>query len=110
VGTRLERFLETFVHGKSADRVARWKSAAEERLGVKLSVSLKASPASVRDQIVDAVRSLASFLVAIKQLEPADAVPLLAGRAVLAELPAGERAKLLEQLAGDAAYFFEHPD
>ena len=109
-GTRLERFLEAFIHGKSADRIGRWKKSAEERLGLKLSVSLKASPASVRDQIVDAVRSLASFLVAIKQLEPADAVPLLAGRAVLGELPAEERAKLLDQLAGDAAYFFEHPD
>src|SRR5262245_1659164 len=37
VATRLERFLEAFVHGKSADRISRWKAAAEERLGIKLS-------------------------------------------------------------------------
>lgn len=108
--TRLERFLEAFVHGKSADRVGRWKKGAEERLGVKLSVSLKMSPASVRDQIVDAVRSLASFLVAVKQLEPADAVSQLSSATVLQQLAAEERGKLLQQLAGDASYFFEHPD
>ncbi|HZN32384.1 MAG TPA: hypothetical protein VFB80_01145 [Pirellulaceae bacterium] len=108
--TRLERFLEAFIHGKSADRVAQWKSAAEERLGVKLSVSLKVSPATVRDQIVDAVRSLASFLVSIKQLEPPEAVKLLAESTVLAQLPAEERPKLLEELAAGASYFFEHAD
>ena len=26
IATRLERFLETFVHGKSADRIVRWKA------------------------------------------------------------------------------------
>lgn len=110
VATRLERFLEAFIHGKSSDRVNKWKAAAEERLGVKLSVSLKMSPASVRDQIVDAVRSLASFLVSIKQLEPPDAIKLLANSTVLAQLPADQRAPLLDELAARASYFFEHPD
>jgi hypothetical protein len=110
VATRLERFLETFVHGKSADRVARWKAAVEERLGVKLSVSLKTSAASVREQIVDGVRSLASFLVAIKQLEPPEAVKLLETSSILGELPAEERPSVLADLAEHASYFFEHPD
>jgi len=108
--TRLERFLEAFIHGKSADRVARWKSGAEQRLGVKLSIALKTSAASVHEQIVDAVRSLASFLVSIKQLEPADAIKLLGGSAVLGQLPAEGRQMLLDDLAANASYFFEHPD
>jgi hypothetical protein len=110
VATRLERFLEAFVHGKSDDRVARWKAGAEERLGVKLSVALKTSVASVREQIEGGVKSLASFLVGIKQLEPPEAARLLERSALAAELPEAERAKLLEDLATTASYFFEHPD
>lgn len=110
VATRLERFLETFVHGKAADRVSRWKAGVEERLGVKLSVAAFAGTANVRDQIADAAASLASFLVSVKQLDPPEAVQHLAGTAVLNQLTAEERPKLLEHLAENASFFFEHPD
>jgi hypothetical protein len=110
VATRLERFLETFVHGKSADRVSRWKVAAEQRLEIKLSVALKTAAASVREQIQSAVRSLASFLVAIKQIEPPEAANLLSDSALLRELSESDRAALLKDLADNASFFFEHPD
>jgi hypothetical protein len=110
VATRLERFLEAFVHGKSADRIRRWKLAAEQRLGIKLTIALKTSSATVRDQIIDAVRSLASFLVALKQLDPPEAALRLAGCSVLQELPIEERPALLKDLAAGASFFFEHPD
>ena len=110
VATRLEKFMEAFVHGKSADRVSRWKGEAEQRLGIKLAVALKASAANLREQIVDAVRSLASFLVAIKQLEPPEAVAMLEQSAVLRELPVEERTPLLGKLAENVSFFFEHPD
>src|SRR5207249_5213335 len=101
---------EAFIHGKSADSLSRWKTAAEQRLGIKLSIALKTSAASVRDQIVDAVRSLASFLVAIKQLDPPEAAQRLAHSSVLQQLPIDERAALLKDLAAGASFFFEHPD
>jgi DNA-binding transcriptional ArsR family regulator len=110
IATRLERFLETFVHGKSADRVSRWKAAAEERLGVKLSVALKSTAVSVREQLVDAASSLASFLVAVKQLEPPEASLLLEKTRILAELPADARGEIVQKLSNNASYFFEHPD
>src|SRR5581483_11203487 len=110
IATRLERFLEAFVHGKSSERIGRWKAAAEQRLGIKLSIALKTSAASVRDQIVDAVRSLASFLVAIKQLDPPDAAQRLADSRVLRQLPVEERTPLVRELAEHASFFFEHPD
>ncbi len=110
IATRLERFLATFVHGKSSDRVGRWKTAAEQRLGIKLSVALKSSAASVREQLIDAARSLASFLVAVKQLEPPDAAKLLEKTRILAELPADARSEVLQKLSANASYFFEHPD
>jgi hypothetical protein len=110
VATRLERFMEAFVHGKSADRVAQWKSGAEQRLGIKLSVRLKTTTGNVHDQIVDGVRSLASFLVALKQVEPPEAARLLQSSTLLRELPVGEREGLLQNLAENASFFFEHPD
>lgn len=110
VATRLERFLEAFIHGKSADRVRVWKLAVEERLGVKLLVTLKTSAASALEQLGDALRSLASFLVSIKQLEPPEAAELLAATSIARELPASERQRLLAELATGASYFFEHPD
>ncbi len=110
VATRLERFLEAFVHGKSSERIGQWKAAAEQRLGIKLSIALKTSSASVHDQIVDAVRSLASFLVAIKQLDPPEGAQRLAASNVLQELPVEERAALLKDVAAGASFFFEHPD
>jgi hypothetical protein len=110
VATRLERFLEAFVHGKSSERIGRWKTAAEQRLGIKLSIALKTSSATVHDQIVDAVRSLASFLVAIKQLDPPEAAQRLSSGSVLQQLPIEERGPLLKELAAGASFFFEHPD
>jgi hypothetical protein len=110
VATRLERFLEAFIHGKTSDRLNRWRSAAEQRLAVKLSVSMKSSAASVRDQIVDAVRSLASFLVAVKQIEPPEAVEMLKHSRIFGELPVTQRSAVLTELAANASFFFEHPD
>jgi hypothetical protein len=110
VATRLEKFLEAFIHGKSADRISRWKSGAEERLGVKISVALTISTAAVHEQIVDGVRSLASFLVSIKQLEPPEAAKLLETSSLVGELSAEDRQRLLADLAQNASFFFEHPD
>jgi hypothetical protein len=110
VATRIEKFLGAFIHGKSADRVSRWKAGAEQRLGIKLSVSFKESSASVKDQILDAMRSLASFVVALKQLEPPATIPWIAKTSVAGKLTAGEREAVLRDLAQHASYFFEHAD
>jgi len=110
IATRLERFLETFIHGKSADRIGRWKAAAEERLDVKLSIAAAASSLSVRDQILDAAASLMSFLVTIKQLEPPEAAHLVETTRIFEQLPREKRREGLELLINTASYFFEHPD
>jgi hypothetical protein len=110
IATRLERFLETFIHGKSADRIGRWKSAAEERLGLKLSIAAAALSLSVRDQILDGAASLMSFLVTVKQLEPPEAAQLVETTRIFEELPREKRREGLELLINTASYFFEHPD
>jgi hypothetical protein len=110
VAARLEKFLGAFVHGKAADRVQKWKQAAEDRLGVKMTVALSPTAATVRSQLEDAIRSLASFLVGTKQLEPGELRQQLAASQVLAELPAVDRDVLLAQLEENPPFFFEHPD
>ena len=110
VAARLEKFLDAFVHGKAADRVQKWKHAAEDRLGVKMTVALGPTTATVRTQLEDAVRSLASFLVGAKQLEPGELRQQLAASLVLGELPAADREGLIALLEENPPFFFEHPD
>jgi len=102
--------LATFIHGKSADRIGRWKGAAEERLGLKLSVAAAASALSVRDQILDAAASLMSFLVTVKQLEPPEASRVLETTRIFDELPREGRREALDKLTSTASFFFEHAD
>jgi hypothetical protein len=110
IAGRLEKSLEAFVHGKSADRVQVWKRGVEERLGVKLTVALSPTSLSVRAQLEDGIRSLTSFLVAAKQLEPGDLRQHLESTQLLAELPADARQPLLAELQENPPFFFEQPD
>jgi len=110
IASRLEKFLAAFVHGKVADRVQKWQGAAEDRLGVKMTVAMGPTAAGVHDQVADGVRSLASFLIATKQLEPGDLRQHLGASRLLAELAEGDREKLLNGLEENPPYFFEHPD
>ncbi|MEX2174669.1 MAG: hypothetical protein WD872_09930 [Pirellulaceae bacterium] len=110
VAQRLEKFLEAFVHGKTTDRVQKWKQEAEDRLGIKMTVALGPTNVSVRQQIDDALRSLASFLIATKQLEPSDLRQHLTGARLLAELSDGDREQVLAALVENPPFFFEHPD
>jgi hypothetical protein len=110
IATRLEKFLDLYLHGRSADRIAKWKLGVEGRLQVRLSVGIKPALASVREQLFDAVRSLASYLVGEKELEGADLAPLLITTRTIAQLPEEQRQPLLDSLRENPPYFFEHPD
>jgi hypothetical protein len=110
VASRLEKFLHTFIHGKTNDRVAKWKSGVETRLGVKLLVKVQPTAHSVQVQQEDAVRSLAGFLVGSKEREPHDLAGFLTKSKILSELPTADRTALLSKLEANPPYFFEHPD
>jgi hypothetical protein len=64
----------------------------------------------VREQLTDAVRSLASYLVGEKELEGIDLPPLLSTTHTIAQLPEEQRQPLLDSLRDNPPYFFEHPD
>ncbi len=109
IAGRLERYLETFIHGKSTERVNKWKAGVEDRLSVKLTAwTPVARPPA--EQRAEAIRSLASFLVGVKERE-ADQLPeLLSDCPLVAELTASEQAEQFARLLDEPPYFFEHPD
>jgi hypothetical protein len=109
VAQRLERFLESFIHGKSADRVAKWQQEVESRLDVKLEVS--APKALSREiQVHDAVRSLAGFLNMVKQCETDELHDLLATTRLWKELSPAQQTSFNREQQEVPAYLFEQPD
>lgn len=110
IAGRLEKFLNTFIHGKTADRVQKWKTGVEARLGVKLLVKVQPTAHSIQAQQEDAVRSLAGFLLGSKEREPHDLAGFLNKSTIFNELPQAERAALLSKLEANPPFFFEHPD
>jgi hypothetical protein len=77
---------------------------------VKLTVGIKPALSSVREQLSDAVRSLASYLVGEKELEGNDLGPLLSTTRTITQLTEELRQPLLDGLRDNPPYFFEHPD
>lgn len=110
VAGRLERFLRTFVHGKTPEALQKWHAEVETRLGVKFQTSAGYLHASESQQKIDAVRSLASFLVSTKEREPEQLVELLPYSKLFMSLPYKDRQELLQSLIDSPPYFLEQPD
>ncbi|MFN0018181.1 MAG: OmpH family outer membrane protein [Pirellulaceae bacterium] len=110
IAGRLEKFLHTFIHGNTTDRVAKWKAGVETRLGVKLLVKVQPTAHSIQAQQEDAVRSLAGFLLGPKEREPHDLAGFLTKSTILNELRPDQRIALLSKLEANPPFFFEHPD
>lgn len=110
IGQRLERFLESYVHGKTPDRVEKWQQEVESRLDVKLSIA-GARPALDREtQVHDAVRSLAGFLNMVKQCESNQLHDLLERTKLWKELTPEQRTSFDREQRDAPAYLFEQPD
>lgn len=109
IARRLERFLDAFIHGQTPERVAAWRSDVEARLGVKLNIASKTEPQSVEEQTDEAIRSLASFALAIKEREPDALAELLQFSRLYSDLPEAMRQTTLMRLLDNPPFFFEHP-
>lgn len=110
IATRLERFFEHNIHGKTPDRVKSWKQGVEQRLGIKLLVSSSQEGQSAEEQLISAVRGVASFLLAVKLLEPPEVCKLIAETRTFAILSATSKQQILEEIETNPPYFLEHPD
>jgi hypothetical protein len=110
VATRLEKFYAAYIHGKTPQNVSRWRGEAEERLGIKLQLDAHEPAGTHQERIEDAINSLASFLVSVKQFEPHQLADPLARTQLFAQLDAARREPLLVRLAENPPFFFEQPD
>jgi hypothetical protein len=110
IAARLEKFLVRHVHGRTPGRLAEWSSAVETRLGVKVRVGNEPYPLDTQMQLVSAVRSLAGYLTAMKQLSGDQLQPALERGECWSLLEAGRRDELAAQLAHQPPFFFDEPD
>lgn len=110
VAGRLEKFLTSFIHGKTAAKLGAWKKGVEERLAVKVVVDGSGASTDYQEQRRDAMRSLASFLIGVKQREPEELETLLASSQIFRSFTADERTALLASLAENPPFFLEQPD
>jgi hypothetical protein len=110
IAQRLEKFFHTFIHGGVGERTEQWKADVERRLEIKLTLADKPALPSGTHQLHDALRSLASYLVAVKEREGAELPDLLAPCHLLGRVGDEDRKRLLETLSETPPYFFEQPD
>lgn len=110
VAQRLEKFFHAFIHGKTPDRVTAWKEEVEQRLIVKLELESHITPPSVETQRRDAIRSLASFLLAIKEREPDQLAQSLQLSKLFRDQPEMLQEQLLERFRENPPFFFEQPE
>jgi len=61
------------------------------------------------EQRQDAVRSLAGYLLEIKQIDPEGLQPILEGSALVASVLEGQRPELWQSLTSDPPFYFEIP-
>ena len=106
---RLERFFRRHIHGRQPDRVAEWSSQASQRLGVAIQAESGRSRSEARGR-ENALISLGSFLIALKQWEPGDVKNALFETEVAQGLPDEFMNELIAKLESEPPMFFDFPD
>lgn len=110
IASRLERFYELHIHGRSASRVRAWHEAAESRLGVKLRVTTERRSRSDEAQLREALKSLAAFLLDVKEREPPELNAMLSASQLQKRMSDAERTAVWGQIGSDPPYYFEPAD
>lgn len=109
IAERLEAFLESNIVDPKPKAVERWRSGVEERLDVALTLDGPVATSPENEQRHDAVRSLAGFLLEIKQVEQEALQPMLEPTTLVAAMSDEERSDLWSSLADDPPFFFQPP-
>jgi hypothetical protein len=111
IAERLELLLHEDVPGARANEISTWHQAVERRLNVKVRLdSATIARRSAEESSLQAVRSLAGFLIEHRELEADRAAGLLERTRSLQSLAVDRRTEALERLRSDPPFFFEPPD
>ena len=114
---RLERFYQSFIHGKTRKAVDDWRAGVERRLGLKLHLP-DTLPATLPEKSADqphgeqlkAVSSLAAFMICVKGCPIDELETRLNFADLFRALDDASRRDLIEGLADNPPYAFEPPD
>jgi hypothetical protein len=109
IAHRLETFVSTFRLRGSDSSLAEWAREVEGRLDVKLRVG---SPLAISatEQRRSALRSLAGYVLEVKQREPQELPDVLAATRVAGPVPYAELQAWIEGLVANPPFFFEPPE
>ena len=110
IAERLERFLATFVHNVPPKTVDQWREDVESRLQVKLKLAASSSELPAIKQTENALRSLASFLIAVKLCDGAALKSHLEYTESIRPLSETDRERLFKDLQDNSPGFFEQPN
>lgn len=109
IAERLEGFLKTHIPEPNPKTVERWQAGVEERLDVALTLN---GPITLRpegEQRQDAIRSLAGYLLEIKQLDLEMLPSALGQTRLVGALPGKSLPDLWQRLSDDPPFFFHVP-
>lgn len=117
IARRLERFFQTFIHGKTRKLVDDWRAGVEQRLGLKLlfpdsllaTLPEKAAVDPHSEQLT-ACRSLAGFLICVKGCPLDDLEMRLNSAESFLKLDESQRGGLLDEVFTNPPFAFEPPD
>lgn len=110
IAERLEGFLESHIPDPHPTTVARWREGVEDRLDLSLDLAGASPERPENEQRKSAVRSLAGYLLEIKQAETDALRVLLEPSALVTGLAEAERPGLWRDLQGNPPFFFQTPD
>ncbi|MCP4106440.1 MAG: hypothetical protein GY749_13060 [Desulfobacteraceae bacterium] len=117
IANRLEHFFERYIYGKQKDMLE-WKTDAEERLGVKLSldeekislISDRKKTKPTETVAKQALRSLASFLLDIKACNTGELPALLSDTHMAGDIEESKKSQELEAIMNNPPMIFDYPD
>ncbi len=109
IAERLEAFMESTITDPNPKVVDRWRVGVEDRLDVALTIDGPIPARPENEQSHDALRSLAGFLLEIKQVEQEALQPLLEPTSLATAMSDEERTDLWQSLADDPPFFFQPP-
>lgn len=110
IAARLEKFCDTFIHGLTPAKIGKWQTDVESRLGIRMHAGQKGEALDITAQREDALRSLAGFLISLKEREPDELPGLLSDTKTYRSLDEANRTAALAAIAAAPAYFFEQPN
>lgn len=110
IAERLEGFLNSHIPDPNPKTLERWQAGVEERLDIALTVDGPEIARPEDEQRRAAVRSLAGYLLEIKQIDQQQLRLLLEKTTLVAAMDEEEAADLWKTLEDDPPFFFQAPE